>query len=339
MFSTHQKMTRNRSMKFPRKKFMYTAGIFLLCFTACVSNPKNGQETVNDSRIDLPDSLSLKEACVRVSAGLLSLAKDRINIENGLFYALIDSAADSLRNALGDKAAGSNGAHAIINVVYETWKIGFDPCDTLIETLLPELVCAHKKGACLGVSLIILMLAEKLKCPIYGVLLPGHFFCRFDDGNVSFNIEPNKSGFDHPDDYYRQKYLSGNKPWYDLRNLGDKEIIGILCFNAGNSCLKFKNYSLAQGYFWESIRRVPAFVEAKGNLAFAYAQSGDLTASKRLFDTLFNAYPDLNGLAANYGEVLLALKDFGKAREVFSKGLVYFPADSTMLSGLAAINR
>ena len=115
----------------------------------------------------------------------------KINIENAYFYALIDSAADSLLNVLGDKAAGSNGAHAIINVVYETWKIGFDPCDTLVETLLPELVYAHKKGACLGVSLIILMLAEKLRCPIHGVLLPGHFFCRFDDGNVSFNIEPN----------------------------------------------------------------------------------------------------------------------------------------------------
>ena len=68
-------------------------------------------------------------------------------------------------------------------------------------------------------------------------------------------------------------------------------------------------------------------------------KAATLPHPKRLFDTLFNAYPDLNGLAANYGEVLLALKDFGKAREVFSKGLIYFPADSTMLSGLAAINR
>ena len=53
-----------------------------------------------------------------------------------------------------------------------------------------------------------------------------------------------------------------------------------MCYNAGNLCLRFKNYSTGQGYFMESIRRVPAFVEAKGNLALAYAQSGDLTASK-----------------------------------------------------------
>ena len=326
-------------MKFPRQKFIYAAGTFLICFAACVSNPKNGQKTVNDARMNLPDSLSLKEACVRVSAGLLSLAKSKRNIENDYFYALIDGAADSLLNVLADKAAGPNGARAIINVVYETWKIGFDPCDTLVETLLPELVYAHKKGACLGVSLIILMLAEKLRCPIHGVLLPGHFFCRFDDGNVSFNIEPNKSGFEHPDDYYRQRYLSGHKPWYNLKNIDKKEIVGVMCYNAGNLCLRYKDYQRAREYFMESIRRVPAFVEAKGNLALAYAQGGDLTASRRLFDTLFNAYPDLNGLAANYGAVLLTLKDFGKAREVFSKGLVYFPADSTMLSGLAAKNR
>jgi tetratricopeptide (TPR) repeat protein len=224
-------------------------------------------------------------------------------------------------------------------MVYKTWKIGFDPRDTLVETLLPHCVYAQKKGACLGVSLIILMLSEKLKCPVYGVMLPGHFFCRFDDGNVRFNIEPNKSGFDHPDTYYQRIYLSGHKPWYDLKNMGKKEIIGVLCFNAGNLCLKLKDYVRARAYFMESIRRVPTFVEAKGNLALAYAQSGDLTESTRLFDTLFNAYPDLNGLAANYGSVLLATKDFDKAREVFNKGLVYFPADSIMLSGLAVTNK
>jgi tetratricopeptide (TPR) repeat protein len=170
-------------------------------------------------------------------------------------------------------------------------------------------------------------------------MLPGHFFCRFDDGKVRFNIEPNKSGFDHPDDYYRRKYLSGHRPWYDLKSIDKKEVVGVVCFNAGNYCLRHRDYQRARAYFTESIRRIPAFIEAKGNLALAYAQSGDLELSKMIFDTLFNAYPDLNGLAANYGAVLLASNDVGKAREVFTKGLAYFPADSSILSGLAATNR
>lgn len=290
--------------------------------------------------LNLPDSFSLKEACILVSSDLLSITQHKAETKDqGTFYRVIDRTGDSLLNVLGREAAGPEGARAIINVVYKTWKIGFDSRDTLVETLLPHLVYAQKKCACLGVSLIILMLAEKLKCPVYGVMLPGHFFCRFDDGNIRFNIEPNKSGFDHPDNYYYQRYLSGHKPWYDLKNMGKKEIIGVLCFNAGNLCLKHKDYKQARAYFTESVRRIPAFIEARGNLAVSYAKSGDFPASTRLFDSLFKTCPDLNGLAANYGAVLLASKDFDKAREVFNKGLVYFPADSIMLSGLAVTNR
>jgi regulator of sirC expression with transglutaminase-like and TPR domain len=320
-------------------KFL-TMGFYVLCFMACVGNQKNGQKSIGASVINLPDSLSLKNACVRISSDLLSIDKHSTNdYTRDSSYRYIDVAGDSLLSVLGAQAAGPSGARAIIDIVYKTWNIGFDSRDTLVETLLPELVYSRKKGACLGVSLVILMLAEKLHCPIRGVMLPGHFFCRFDDGKVRFNIEPNKSGFDHPDDYYRRRYLSGRKPWYDLKNIDKKEIIGVVCFNVGNLCLKHKDYLRARAYFTESIRRIPAFIEAKGNLALAYAYGGDISASKLIFDTLFSAYPDLNGLAANYGAVLLASNDVGKARKVFTKGLTYFSGDSSILSGLAATTR
>jgi tetratricopeptide (TPR) repeat protein len=327
-------------MKFTKKIALLTMGFCVLCFMACVGNPENRRKNLNGNAISLPDSLSLKEACIHISSDLLSIIKHAVNINNqDTFYRYIDGVGDSLLHTLGNNATGPEGAHRIINIVYETWNIGFDPRDPLVETFLPHLVYNNKKGACLGVSLIILMLAEKLKCPIHGVMLPGHFFCRFDDGNVRFNIEPNKSGIDHPDNYYQVRYLSRHEPWYDLKNLGKKEIIGVLCFNAGNFCLSRKDYAWARAYFTESIRRIPTFIEAKGNLALAYAYGGDLIASKLLFDSLFIAYPGLNGLAANYGAVLLASGDASKAREVFKKGLECFPSDSSILSGLAATNR
>jgi tetratricopeptide (TPR) repeat protein len=325
-------------MKFPGKIFFRFVGIFLLCASACGPCSKNGQTLLTDEIINISDSLSLKMGCIRISSDLLSMNK-RSAADQNAFYKYIDATGDSLLSALGNSAAGPAGARAIIDLVYKTWNIGFDPRDTLVETLLPELVYSHKKGACLGVSLIILMLAEKIKCPIHGVMLPGHFFCRFDDGAVRFNIEPNKSGFEHSDDYYRQRYVSGHVPRYGLKNIDKKEILGVLCFNAGNIWLRHKKYARARAYFVESVRRVPGFVEAKGNLALAYGQSGDLEESRLIFDTLFNAYPDLNGLAANYGMVLLALNDVGKAREVLTKGRTYFPADSSILSCLAATYR
>jgi tetratricopeptide (TPR) repeat protein len=325
-------------MKIIRRVNLCGVVFVLLCFSACVS--KNSRRPFYSKAISLPDSLSLKEASIRISSDLLLIAGNAGSAENeDAFYKRLDKTGDSLLKALGPDAHDLKGAQAIIRQVYGRWGIGFDSRDTLIETLLPQCVYENKRGACLGVSLIILMLAEKLKCPIHGVLLPGHFYCRFDNGTYRLNIEPNKSGFNHPDDYYREKYLSEKKPWYDLKNLPAKETVGVLCFNAGNLLLRRKDFSRAKAYFIESVRRLPTFVEAKGNMALAFAQGGDLETSKMLFDTLFNETPGLNGLAANYGAVLIASKDFKKAREVFAKGLVYFPGDSSLRAGLTAANR
>ena len=323
---------------FKKLTFLIT-GNLLFCFSACTSNHENGQKPLSIQGFYLTDSLSLKDACIRISSDLCSGTQGAPRAENQrAFYTTVDKTGDSLFKALGLDAQGPQGAQAIIRQVYDRWEIGFDACDTCVETLLPEQVYMKKKGACLGVSLIILLLAEKLECPIHGVLLPGHFYCRFDNATDRFNIEPNKSGCNHPDDYYWQRYLWANKSRYDLKNLNTKETVGVLCFNAGNLFLRRKDFSQAKAYFTESVRRLPMFIEAKGNLALTFAQSGDLEKSKMLFDTLFNEVPDLNGLAANYGAVLCASRDLKKANEVFTKGLFYFPNDSSLLAGLAKAN-
>jgi tetratricopeptide (TPR) repeat protein len=205
--------------------------------------------------------------------------------------------------------------------------------------LLPALVYKYKRGACLGTSLIILLFAEKVHCPLYGVLLPGHFFCRFDDGKTSLNIEPNKSGFSHPDSYYLARYDRSNRPWYDLKNLSKRETIGVLCYNAGTVCLNRKRSDRAAAYFAEAARRLSWFPEAQGNLALAYAQTGLVDSAMAIFQRLFAAHPDMPGLAANFGATAITCRRYQKAADVFKKGLIYFPDDSTLLSGFAQASK
>ena len=228
---------------------------------------------------------------------------------------------------------------AIRSLVYGTWNIGFDPRDTLIETLLPHLVFRNRKGACLGVSLVILMLAEKLSCPVYGVMLPGHFFCRYDDGAHRINIEPNKQGCAHPDDYYRKRYPAENRPWYDLGNLTPAAVVGVYCYDAGTLCLNRKQSAAAIDFFKESIRRIPDFAEAQGNLAVSYAQKKALDTAMTLFEKVYGAHPDLINLTANYGAVAMAAGRYGKAREVYLKGLEFFPDDTMLHKGLEEAKR
>lgn len=314
----------------------------IACFFLCSLCSNTALEKSKANGIITPrldDTVSIRHACDLISAHLSSLYG--INDTSSLiaFNRAIDRAATTIKKTMIDSLENSSRLmESILALVYRDWRIGFDARDAIVETLLPHMVFHRGKGACLGVSLIILVLAEKLDCPIFGVMLPGHFFCRFDDGVRRINIEPNKEGCFHSDEYYRNRYPVDNRSWYNLDNLSKKEIIGVLCYNAGALCLKQKHYTAALAYFKESARRIPGFVEAEGNLAVAYAQSNNFDSALILFEKLFTAHPDFINLAANYGTVSMASGQYEKARNIYRKGLAYYPRDTALLKGIERTN-
>jgi tetratricopeptide (TPR) repeat protein len=170
---------------------------------------------------------------------------------------------------------------------------------------------------------------------LYGVILPGHFFCRYDDGKTRINIEPNRSGFAHPDGYYRERYSVDRQPWYDMRNLSKREVVGVACYNAGALCLNREKFDAALGFFNESVRKIPDFKEAQADRALTFAKKGDLDSAMTGFERLFTDVPGLCNLAANYGSVAMAARDYQKALQVFRKGSSLYPSDTVLLSGIA----
>ena len=73
--------------------------------------------------------------------------------------------------------------------------------------LLPS-VLEERRGSCLGLGALYLMVAERIGLPLDGVRVPGHFFVR-TRGPSPRNIELLRRGETMPDDWYRQKY----GPW------------------------------------------------------------------------------------------------------------------------------
>jgi hypothetical protein len=283
----------------------------------------------------LPDSLSLEHSCFILSRYLINVEGDHDSMSLTSFYRVIDSTAAKMRRSPADAMTGPACVDSIVSVVYGTWRIAFDPADTVFKTLLPHLVYKNRKGACLGVSLIMLMLAERLGCPLYGVLLPGHFFCRYDDGKTHFTIEPNRAGFRHPEGYYATRYPAATRPWYDLSNLTKKEVVGVLCYNAGAVCLGQGRFGQAVSFFREAARRCGWWPEAAGNLGLALARSGRLDTAEIILGRLFQQHPDLDLCALNYGGVAAAAGRYAAAVEIYKKGLVCFPGDTGLLSGLS----
>jgi len=321
----------------PRVITLGCMGLFML-FLCAKENPR-GSLGGRESFRRYPDSLPLEAVCSKITGECFTLFKYKNVGCESRYESALCRVADSLTVVLGAKAGTLEGAEAILGVVYGTWGIGFDPRDTVLETLLPALVFERKKGACLGVSLIIIMLARRIQCPIFGVMLPGHFFCRYDNGSCRRNIEPNLKGMNHPDAYYRVKYLSSNVYGYDLSNIPAAAAVGVLYYNLGAQCLIRKDPGPAIACFKESLRRVPGFMEAQGNLALAWRQCGNTDSALVLLEGLFAAYPNLEHCAENYGAMAMEAKKFRMASAIYQKGLEYFPKDTVLLSGLARAYR
>ncbi|MCK5171750.1 MAG: transglutaminase family protein [Planctomycetes bacterium] len=60
---------------------------------------------------------------------------------------------------------------------FETVATADDPEDLFLHTVLDK-----RRGYCLSLSVLYLSIAERIGMPLYGVVVPGHFFVRYDDG-------------------------------------------------------------------------------------------------------------------------------------------------------------
>ena len=80
-----------------------------------------------------------------------------------------------------------------------------DPMDVFLNGLMDR-----RRGSCASMPALHVALGWRLGWPVSLACANNHLFCRFDDGEVTHNIEATafgRGGFrSHPDDYYRQQY-------------------------------------------------------------------------------------------------------------------------------------
>jgi tetratricopeptide (TPR) repeat protein len=215
------------------------------------------------------------------------------------FFRMIDSASSRLTCFSDSSGYNHRCVDTIIKIVYEEWKIGFQDSTDNIRALLPNTALIDKKGSCLGTSLIFLLIAEKANLPVFGVLLPGHFFVRYINDSVSRNIEPNRSGYYHPDSYYIEKYGVKNDSWYILANLSKMQTSGVFYFNLANIYRSRNNLKQAIRCYRKSTEYFPDYAEAWGNLAIAYDMAGYVDSAWSAFNTAEKIRPEMIGLKEN----------------------------------------
>lgn len=188
----------------------------------------------------------------------------------------LDDMAYEIRERLEAKRLGINyQAIPVINeylfdeLGFKSVKEADDPNDLFLHSVLK-----NRRGYCLSLSILYLAIGERLGLTLYGVVVPGHFFVRYDDGQVRFNIETTSNGGSASDKYYIDKFNvpSNRANSIYMDKLNALQTLGCFFNNLGNSYLVVGNMKQAQIALETAVKINPSLSESRTNLGNIYLQ-------------------------------------------------------------------
>jgi len=154
---------------------------------------------------------------------------------------------------------------------YEVVKEASSPSDLFLHSVMD-----NRRGYCLSLSVLYLSLSERLGLPVYGVVAPGHFFVRYDDGRVRFNIETTSKGGKANDEHYIKKFKvpADNGRGIYMVNLDRKQVLGCFFNNLGNAYSEIGRDETALDILSEAVDINPELSELWCNLGNIYLEAG-----------------------------------------------------------------
>ncbi len=194
-----------------------------------------------------------------------------------------------------------------------------NPDDLFLHNVLDT-----RRGYCLSLSVLYLAIAERIGLQLHGVVVPGHFFVRYDDGRKRFNIETTSMGRSASDSHYITKFKAPKRPdSLYMTNLTKRQTLGCFFNNLGNSYNTVGDIDNAQLELERAVRVNPALAEAHTNLGNIYLRktwARDAIAHYLTALTISNSDPKThNNLANAYGyigEFAEAVSQYRKAIEL-----------------------
>ncbi|MFG0320066.1 MAG: PA14 domain-containing protein, partial [Planctomycetota bacterium JB042] len=159
-------------------------------------------------------------------------------------------------------------------------------------TLHLDSVLSDRRGYCLSLSAVALVVAERVGAPLFGVAVPNHFFVRYDDGELRRNLELTREGapLDEADVAALIGELVDDDAIYG-RNLGAAEVTAILLHNRGHVALVEERYGAAERDLRAAIAALPGLPEAHRNLGVLLAETGRLEAAEAAFEEALRLHP------------------------------------------------
>ena len=207
-----------------------------------------------------------------------------------------------------------------------------DPNSLFLHTVLDE-----KRGYCLSLSVLYLSLAERLGLEMYGVVVPGHFFVRYDDGMVQFNIETTGNGGSATDEQYIKKF---NVPQADrgsiyMKNLNKIQTLGCFFNNLGNSYDKIGDIDSALRAYKRAVEINPKLSESRVNVGNIYLKKGRVNDAIREYLGALRINPKDATTHNNLGNAYTEQERFSYAVSEYQRAINLDPNFIDSYRGLA----
>lgn len=285
--------------------------IILFFLVTIFSRNSFSQELYSNQSIE--DILKLPEEEINVGIASLVLAKEFYpNLNVQFFLQTVDYLTDRYNYYFGKYTSPDDRIGALNTYFYKPgfWNdsitFSYDDDDLQVTKLDNKFIngyIANKKGSCITMPMLYVILGERLGFPIYPVRSAKHFFVRYitdkADNKFKQNIETTNGGGFISDKQYKEDVLIPDKAIKNgvyLRTLSKKEYIASLLLINANEYIKQKEIEKAKYYFQLAIKYDSTFSSAYWNYGLtAFGEARQL--EENLWEEKQNAINENNVFA------------------------------------------
>ncbi len=291
------------------------------------------------------DVRTISDAEVDLATRALELAREfNPKVDAKALRARVDALATRVARAAANAPSAKEKALCISRQLFGPEGFRYEITPRTLDRVLED-----KRGNCLGLSLLYMCAAEKLKMPFRMLPFPTHALIRYDDGTEQFNVEPSFGGMVFVDDtYMRRRYGPPQGiSWTVLSKpqtmtmlycdtgaiLGDQKRLaeatscftraieinpnyGVAYYNWGNALALLNQNALACDRFARAIQLQPNFADAYNNWGSTLGKMGEFNWAAEKFATAAKLAPNSATPFLNWGMTLLNL---GKRDEAIAK--------------------
>ena len=297
-------------------------GALALCLALTGTVPSQAATAQVSISEELVVTLALPENKISLTETLLLISRHwNPKLDTAPLKKTLDRLTESARSQLKGNPSPAQTVEILRKVIHEEGRYRYtDALDPAGMPINPAELFLHgllqtRRGYCMNLSLLYLILGERLNLPLVGVPLPNHFFVRYDSPEYRVNIEATEGGTAFPDSFYEQRFGVAKDSKYFLTNLGKKQTLGAYFSNVGLVMYRAAKPKIAIFYLEQSAGINPQSIDALNNLGNIYSELKQHDKSIHAYERALKADPGNFSTLFNLGLAYMETGASEKAEE------------------------